>query len=57
MTYKILTGESTSELEEKVQEYLEKGYQMVGGISITARYLESIHKTYEILFSQAVVKP
>ncbi len=49
MTYKVLTGESTSEIEEKVQEYLEKGYQMVGGISTSV--------DVKPLFTQAVVKP
>lgn len=54
MLYRILSEQSSAELETAVEAKLSMGWELVGGVSVCAVYAESFGTDH--LYSQAMVK-
>lgn len=56
MKYIIITGQYSSQLEEKVNKHLESGWVLQGGISISRSKNKTMGGTDDLIYVQAMTK-
>lgn len=56
MNYKVIETRQIGALEEKVNEFLEKGWILQGGVSISKPINGDFHAAHYLVYCQAMIK-